>query len=283
MAAVTTLGLPVLVRACHPAPTVAVTGVATALATSTGLGARSARVGAAVLTGQLAIGWTNDWLDAGRDRQVGRPDKPLVSGEVRAHIVGAAALAAAAGCVPASFSTGRAAGATHLAAVGSGLAYDLGLKATPASVLPYAASFGLLPSVVTRALPGAPWASRWASAAGALLGVAGHFANTLPDLGEDERTGVRGLPHRLGGRGSRVVASSALVAAAGVLAYGPTGRLDRLGLAGLGVAAVGSGAVARSRRTGSRAAFAAVLATAAVDVGLLLARGPELAPSAAGQ
>ena len=37
---------------------------------------------AAVLAGQLTIGWGNDLVDAERDRQVGRADKPLAHGEL---------------------------------------------------------------------------------------------------------------------------------------------------------------------------------------------------------
>ncbi len=40
---------------------------------------------AAVLTGQLSIGWSNDWLDAYRDAAVRRFDKPVVSGAVTAR------------------------------------------------------------------------------------------------------------------------------------------------------------------------------------------------------
>jgi 4-hydroxybenzoate polyprenyltransferase len=255
-----------------------VAAITTALAASTGGRARAIRVGGAVLCGQLTIGWANDYLDAERDRHVGRADKPVGRGELTRREVGAAALSAGACCVPASLASGRAAGTVHLVAVTSGLAYDLGLKATPASLAPYALSFGLLPSVVTRALPGQPWAPSWASVGGALLGAAGHFANVLPDFADDARTGVRGLPHRIGEQASRSAAACLLLAAAGVLAYGPTGRADALGRAGLGVAAVGAGVVAGARRTGSRAAFAAVLLAASADISLLLARGTALVP-----
>ena len=43
---------------------------------------RIALVVAAVLAGQLSIGWLNDVLDAERDRTAGRADKPVAAGAV---------------------------------------------------------------------------------------------------------------------------------------------------------------------------------------------------------
>ena len=44
---------------------------------------------------QLAVGWVNDWLDADRDRQAGRRDKPVAVGEVSRRTVGVSGLLAA--------------------------------------------------------------------------------------------------------------------------------------------------------------------------------------------
>ncbi|NEB37539.1 hypothetical protein G3I54_11485, partial [Streptomyces sp. SID14515] len=56
-----------LALACHPGPALAVTALACALALGSGLGGpRSALVTAAVLTGQLSVGWCNDAYDARR-------------------------------------------------------------------------------------------------------------------------------------------------------------------------------------------------------------------------
>ena len=64
-------------------------------------------------------------------------------------------------------------------------------------------SFGVLPAIATlgQAYPRFPRPG--CSAAGALLGVAAHVTNVLPDLADDDRTGIRGLPHRLGARAER--------------------------------------------------------------------------------
>jgi heme o synthase len=266
-----------LVRACHPEPTAAVTAVAGALAAAVGRGVPGTlAVVAAVLAGQLSVGWMNDYLDRDRDRRTGRPDKPLAAGALRPATLRRATVVAAVAVVPLSLLSGPVAGGLHLAAVGSAWAYNLRLKATALSVLPYLVSFGLLPASVTAGLPGHPVAA-WVVAAGALLGAGGHFANALPDLADDLATGVRGLPHRLGPAGSRLAAAAALTAASVVLALGPPGPPDRLGAAAVAVAVLaGVGAAVVGRRPGSRAAFLGVLVVAAVDVALLVASGTTL-------
>jgi len=262
-----------LVRACHPEPTVAVTTICTALAGSTGLS--PVTVGAAVLTGQLSVGWSNDWIDADRDRAVGRPDKPVVQGLPVATVRGAALLALVA-CVPLSFLMGRYAGAAHLVAVASAWAYNARLKATVLSFLPFALSFGLVPAVITLAQDGHPLPAWWATGAGALLGVGAHAANVLPDLDDDRRTGVRGLPQRLGRARATLLAGTAVVGATVLLAVGPGWSWVSPAALAVAVGAFGGGLVL-SRRPGSRAAFLGVLAVAVLDVALLLLRGDVLA------
>jgi 4-hydroxybenzoate polyprenyltransferase len=267
-----------LVRASHPEPTVAVTAIATALAAAAGLGARSLWVAAAFLTGQLSVGWSNDWIDAARDTRTGRTDKPVVQGDVPASTVRTAALVAAALCVPLSLALGVRAGLLHLAAVAAAWAYNARLKATALSWLPYALAFGAIPSIVVLALPGAGTAPAWATAGGALLGVGAHLCNALPDLDEDLAQGVRGLPHRLGARRSAALAAALLLAAATVLALGPPGRPGPAALAAVVLSgAVTAAGLARARRPGSRDAFRAAIVVAVVCVALLVARGAALA------
>lgn len=267
-----------LIRACHPEPTATVTLVSGALAVATGRAAAGVgAVMAAVLAGQLSVGWCNDYVDRDRDRRSDRPDKPIARGAVSARVVGAAALIALLACVPLSLLSGLLAGTLHVLAVLSAWAYDLWLKAGVASVLPYAVSFGLLPAFVVLGRPGVSGVPAWLVVTGALLGAAAHFANTLPDLDDDVRTGVRGLPHRIGAGASRVTAAVLLLAASVVLAVGPPGGPGIAGYAAPPVAAMTlAGGFALSRRAGSRTAFRAVLVVALVDVGLLLLRGPSL-------
>ena len=188
-------GAVALARSCHPEPTAAVTLMVTALAVTSGRSAAGVvLVFLAVLTGQLSIGWLNDALDADRDKAVGRTDKPVVAGAVSVRTVRGAALVPGLACVPLSLASGLFAGGVHLVAVAAGWAYDLGLKSTRWSVLPYVVCFGLLPAFVVLGLPGAPLPPWWLVAGGALLGAGAHFANVLPDLDDDAATGVRGLP-----------------------------------------------------------------------------------------
>lgn len=267
-----------LLRASHPEPTVAVTLVAGALAALSGRDVRGvAAVIAAVLAGQLSVGWCNDFVDRERDRRSGRTDKPLATGQVSSRVVGVAAATALVLCVPLSLLSGLLAGSLHVIAVLSAWAYDLRLKATPISVLPYAVSFGLLPAFIVLGRPAAHSLPIWLVVTGSLLGSGAHFANVLPDLDDDARTGIRGLPHRLGPGGSRAAAALLLLAASVVLAIAPAGPPGIAGYAAptIAGAALGAGLVL-ARRPGSRAMFRAVLLVALVDVVLLLLRGPTL-------
>ncbi|WP_051515597.1 UbiA family prenyltransferase [Candidatus Blastococcus massiliensis] len=264
-----------LARATHLGPAVAVTTVATLLAVAAGAGAgRAALVCAAVLAGQASIGWSNDWLDADRDRAVARPDKPVVQGALDPAALRAAALAAVAAAVPLSLLLGVVPGLLLLVLVASGWAYNAGLKRTAASVLPYVTGFGALPAGVVAAAPGTPSAPWWLVAAGGALGAAAHFANVAPDLEDDLATGVRGLPHRLGAVPSGALCAALLLAASVALVLGPDGPPTAAGWTGLAIA-VPVAATAALAGTGRarRLAFPAVMLLVVLDVVLLLAGG----------
>ncbi|WP_208865935.1 UbiA family prenyltransferase [Kitasatospora cheerisanensis] len=252
-----------LVRACHPVPAAAVTGLAAAMAIGAGRGpAGTLLTTGAVAAGQLSIGWSNDLIDRQRDAAAGRTDKPLALDDVTAPRVRAATGWAVAACVLLSAACGTAAATVHLAAVATGWAYNLRLKAGPWSWLPYAAAFALLPAFVTLALPGRPWPAATVLGAGALLGVAAHFANVLPDLTADRAAGIRGLPQRLGLRASAALAVLAATAAALLLAPGwPV----------LAVTAPPAAATLLAPR--GRLPFLAVILATAVALGLLLTHG----------
>jgi 4-hydroxybenzoate polyprenyltransferase len=267
-----------LVRASHLQPTLAVTAIASALAIAVGRGAGTVAVALAVLAGQLSVGWSNDFLDRHRDRLAGRLDKPIASGTVPATWVGAAAAAAAVACIPLSLLSGWRAALVHLAAVAGAWLYNLWLKSTVASVVPYALAFGALPVFVTLGLSGSPLPPAWAVVAASLLGAGAHFVNVLPDLDDDERTGVRGLPHRLGPRTSLLVGALLLLSATVVLTVAPTHPLGRLGVVlTVGTVVAITGVVVSAVLGRPRVSWAFALATAALSVAALLARGAVLA------
>ena len=226
---------------------------------------------AAVAAGQLTIGWSNDVIDADRDQQVGRTDKPVARGEVSETLVRRMIIAAAGACIVLSVACGLASAAVHLLlVVGSGWAYNLGLKGVAWSGLPYAIAFGALPAVITLALPDPQWPPVWMVAAGALLGVGAHLLNALPDLADDAQTGVRGLPHRLGARKLRWLAPLVLLIASAVAALGPVTRTAAWMWTAFGLCVILAVVAMRGR---GRVPFAAAVGIAAVDVVSLVMQG----------
>jgi 4-hydroxybenzoate polyprenyltransferase len=272
--------LPALIRASHPEPALAVTAVAALLAVAVGHHASGVlAVAAAVLATQLSVSWVNDWLDADRDAAVGRTDKPIPTGAISRRAVGIAALVATVAAVPLALLSGPVAGGVILLALVSALLYDWPLKFTPLSVLPYLISFAAMPAFVVLALPGTPTPPVWLLVTGGLLGGGAHFANVLPDLSDDVRTGVRGLPHRIGPAWSRAAAAILLLGATATLTLGPPGPPSPSSLAALALALavlvvgyfLSRAAIARGDRP--VAAFRAVMLVALIDVVLLLATG----------
>ncbi len=262
--------------ATHFAPTVAVTGFVTLLVWAAG--AEPGRLGlaaGAVLAGQASVGWANDWVDAPRDQAAARPDKPTVTGAVSARSLRRAALAALLVALVLTAPLGAGALAAHGGALAAAWAYDLGVKRTMASPLPYVVAFALLPVFAASVVGGV--APAWTALAAGLLGGGAHFTNTVGDLDCDAATGVRALPHRLGAGGS-------LVAAGLLFAGGVATVAGGLAAAGRGVpwpalAAVAAvillalvaGVVGRGR-----AAFRLTLAAAAGLVLVLVAVAAEV-------
>jgi 4-hydroxybenzoate polyprenyltransferase len=259
-----------LIVACHPLPSIAVSAFAASWAVAVGLSpARTALLALAVLLGQLSIGWCNDWVDAPRDRAVGRRDKPVVQEVLPVRLLGRCAVVALVGCAGASLALGVRPGLVHLLGVASGWAYDLLLKPTIASPVPYAVAFGSLPAVATLAASPARWPAAGILAGGALLGTAAHFANTVGDVDQDAATGVRGLPQRLGPIAALRV-SAGLVALAGSALLTAAARAGPVPLAilaagvVLGVCAAGLGGRMAGR---GRTAFRLTLGAVALVVG----------------
>jgi heme o synthase len=259
-----------LAKGCHPGPVAAVTIASVGLARVFGGERReSLRVGAAVLAGQLVIGWQNDWIDAERDRLAARSDKPISSNLVGRGTVGTAAVLAAAACIPASAALGRRSGLAHLVAVASAASYNAGLKRTILSILPYGVSFGLLPVVAHDASAHEGTTPGWAIAAGALLGMTAHLVNVLPDRDADRDLGVLGVPQRLSPDASLTLATALSLGASGCIAFG-AGGLSRRSVSTFGASCALSGAtLLAGRRVSGRMPFRLLLVNVLVQIALV--------------
>lgn len=268
-----------LVMSTHPGPGAAVTVIAVVLGIGIGLEPwRIALLGLAFAANQASVGWSNDWIDADRDRAVGRSDKPVARGSISVGAVRAAAIVGFVLAVLLTVPLGWRATLAHTVFIASAWAYNARLKSTPLSVLPYVVSFGLLPAVVTMSAREPTGAAPWALGLGALLGVAAHFANVLPDLDDDKATGVRGLPHRLGARLTGILTWAALVGASVLAFFGPDGDTTAAQWTGLvltlGIAATGIGLLLTSPP--SRVVFRLIIAAALVNVVVLALAGDRL-------
>lgn len=173
--------------------------------------------------------------------------------------------------------SGWRAGTVHLLAVALAWLYNIKLKSTLASVIPYLISFGLLPAFVTLGLNGHPWPRLWAMTSAALLGAGAHFVNALPDLETDRASGVFGLPHRLGFMlslvlGAFLVAASTVVIALSVTMSTGRFRFSLVALAVVGVIGVCAAGLSRRQRT----AWPLTLCLAGISVIALIANGSSL-------
>ena len=277
------------IRLVHPFPS-ALDAVATAVLAviAGGSGAVVATLAAAMFALQLSIGAANDVVDAPRDA-ASRPTKPIPAGLVPPGAAVAFAIASAVLGLALSATRGPATLALAGAGLGAGLAYDLRLKATPWSWLPFAAGIPLIPlyawvGSVGTVPPAVLVLVLLAVPAGAGLAV----ANALPDEPGDRAGGTRTVATVLGPRaawwaatlllvGTYVVAVGTLVAAGA----GPGGMLGPDGPAGGGS---GAGAAPGDVIPGASAASWAVIAVAGLllTLGAWLGRGPAPARRRAG-
>ncbi len=158
-------------------------------------------VAAAVLTGQLLLGWVNDLVDRERDREAAREGKPIAEGRVDPGNVTFVVACAVLLVVPLSIANGTAAGLAHLGFLAIAWFGNLALRRSRLSWLPWALSFALLPAFLAYGgsgggMHGSPPTIAMTVVA-ALLGIGVHFLRALPDLVGDNLTGMRHLPLRI--------------------------------------------------------------------------------------
>lgn len=261
----------------HPGPTMVVTALTAVLGLAGGLSATHlVLLAVSVWAGQVSIGLSNDAIDVARDRAVGRTDKPLARPGAPIRLAWAVCGGSVVVAIALSAAIGWRVAGVHAVLLAAGWAYNVGLKRTSWSVIGFVVAFGGLPSLVRLAGPDPGLAPLWATIAGALLGVAIHVSNVLPDFADDARTGVRGLPHRLGFRASAILAPGALTAGGLAVAIGadaPAGVGTAIRWIGFGLVlglAVWS-LTSTLRRGATRLGFRLVMAAAAVLVAQLAA------------
>ena len=228
-----------LFRATHPLPSFSVSSFAVLFGIGVGLPLEKLLlVGLAVLTQQFSVGLSNDWLDAGRDKAVARIDKPLAQGIVSVDLVRTASLVAAVTALALAFALGTAAFLLMFPMLAIGWVYNLGLKATGFSVVPYIIGFGILPAFVTLSGQEPALPPIWVMIVAGVFGVAAHFANTLPDLLADKKTGVRALPHILGQAASALVIAVSASSASLILVSQSSKLVPVISIGGLGLTVV---------------------------------------------
>ena len=193
-----------LLRSAHFVPTLTVTTISYLLSWRLTDITTAFSIAATVFTGQLVVGWTNDYRDYSDDLLHNRQNKPLVSGLITLKILARATFLAGFVLLALTYFgplSGKF-GFVHLLAVASAVAYNFKLKSTAISFLPFAFSFGLLPVIILGAT--GRQSELWMVSIGTLFGVGVHLANVFKDLENDRASGIYGLPQKLGVNKSRL-------------------------------------------------------------------------------
>ena len=189
---------------------------------------------------QAGIGATNDLVDAPRDAGH-KPGKPIPAGLVsRTAARRVVVVVLAVGFVLAGVSGGTAAVTIALVGVAIGLAYDLRLKGTAWSWVPFAVGVPLLPVFGWLGASGRlPVAFLILLPAAFAAGAALAIANALVDVERDRAAASGSIAFALGPSTARLI-NAGLVLAVGLAAIG---SVEPLGGSASGAAAVAVAAV----------------------------------------
>jgi 4-hydroxybenzoate polyprenyltransferase len=185
------------IEASHPFPLAAVVLLTAlvALASATDEGVDGGRLGLVLLGmlfSQLAVGWTNDYVDREADRRF-QPTKPIAAGRLEATYVPLAVLAALAGVVAVGLILGPAPLLFLAIGTAAGLSYDIWLKQTHWSWAPFIVAFSVVPLYVWSALDLYRGGLVAIYIIALPLAPAAHIANVLPDIDADRASGRRNL------------------------------------------------------------------------------------------
>jgi len=195
----------VFLRAAHFGPTVIVTTASFLLSLSQYSLIDSLRVTIAIFAGQLVVGWSNDFIDAPLDIAAQRTKKPIVSKEINPDLLKKSIVVALVAALLLSLFSplGLTGTLIHFLGILSATFYNLKLKPTILSPLPYIVSFGALPWAIY--LPAGNHPPLWLYLDFMLIAVAFHFFNVLKDFQWDIKQGILGLPQRLGRNVSLII------------------------------------------------------------------------------
>jgi 4-hydroxybenzoate polyprenyltransferase len=200
-----------LLTASHFGPTLLVTAISFGFANHYWWEGPAYVIAFGVFTGQLVVGWSNDLYDYQDDLSHQRMNKPLVSGLITEEFLRKWLRI----MLPFSFVAnllgplGIKGGLVYMLGIACGVGYNFYFKFSWLSPLPYAIAFAALPSSVAISKDITP--PLWMWLGGALFGMAAHFINVLKDMKADQKSGIRGLPQRLGSLNS-IIAAAALIA-----------------------------------------------------------------------
>ena len=204
-----------LLEAAHFGPTLIVTTISFAFAVHYWWEGPAFVIAFGVFTGQLVVGWSNDLYDFDDDLKHQRAKKPLVSGLITKQylqkwlrfMVPFSLVANLLGPL------GIKGGSVYMLGIACGVAYNFYFKFSILSPLPYAIAFAALPSSVAVSKDINP--PMWMLLGGALFGMAAHFINVIKDMDQDQASGIKGLPQRLGKVKS--IAAAAVLIALGIV------------------------------------------------------------------
>lgn len=207
--------------ASHPFPLFAVVCLTALIAIVSSDGeldaSRVALLLLAMLASQLAIGWSNDYLDRHLDA-IHQPWKPIPSGRLDPRRVPLAILVALAFSLAAGAALGLLTLLFLLLGTAAGLVYNLALKDTRLSPVPYLVALAVLPPYIWAATDTFRTEFLALYPVTASLPVAAHIVNVLPDLQTDRLAGRGTLAVALGrGRSLAVLAVCLLIPPIAVL------------------------------------------------------------------
>ena len=206
-------------KASHFGPTLLVTAISFGFANYYWWEGPAYVIAFGVFTGQLVVGWSNDLYDYQDDLAHQRMNKPLVAGLISQEFLRKWIKI----MLPFSFVAnllgplGIKGGLVYMLGIACGVGYNFYFKFSWLSPLPYAIAFAALPSSVAISKDVTP--PLWMWLGGALFGMAAHFINVLKDMKADQKSGIRGLPQRLGSRNSIIVAIALIALGVAVLIF----------------------------------------------------------------